>query len=163
MYALARISAVVLVVSLLTLGAVGLRIAFAPEDCQILLEESRRYEKLQQLQRATLRHGEALQHAAQEYIAQRCTLAEAMQRVQELEQELGREWPAYAPILRQPQPLPDDGRHYGIILAYVAAVLRSQPEELAAVRRRSEKDYQQLQAGRHRPAPVATEQIERNR
>lgn len=163
MYALVRMIAVVLLVSLLTLGAVGLRVACSPEGFQSLLHESRRHEKLQQLHHATSRRNEGLQHAAEEYIAQRCNLEEAMQRVHEVEQDLSREWPAYAHILRRSHPVPNENRHYGIILTYVEVVLRGQPERWTAVRRRLEEDYRRFQAGRHQPAPAAAERTERDR
>jgi len=139
-----RTAVVAFVVGLLTLGVFGLRLAWSPSDLQ---RESRRVEELQRLRRAMDRRTEARQQAAQEWIAQRCTLAETMQRFQELDGE----WPDYITLRRKWWPS-DDERHYRVLLAHVGGALEGRPEELAGVLRRLEKDYQQLQASRRMPS-----------
>jgi hypothetical protein len=57
----------------------------------------------------------------------------------------------------------DEERYYGSILNYVDTILRGQPEKLAAVLRRLEKDYQQLQADRKIPSAMPTKRAETSR
>jgi hypothetical protein len=128
------------------------------------MQEVRRSEEMQHVQQATLRHEDGMRQVAQAYIAQRCTLTQAMQRWQELEQELGQEWPLHRDILRQKLvPLPDEQRHYEGIIANVEAILRGQPEKSAAALSRLEKEYQQLGAGRQDSSAIPTKRTERSR
>ncbi len=150
-----------LVVGLLTLGCFTFHYAYSPGELQEIIHRS---EEMQRVQQATLRHVEAMRQAAQAYIAQRCTLAQAMQRWQELEQELGQEWPLYRDILRlHLVPVSDEERHYGGIVANVRAILQGQPAELAAVLRRLEKEDQQLRTGRKMPSAMPTKRPESSR
>jgi hypothetical protein len=129
------------VAGLLTLGVFTLRFACSPADSQ----ETRRGEELQKLQRATLRREQARRQAVQEWMAQRRSLAETMQRFQELDHD----WPDYSEArLREKLPESDVERHYRLILSYARAELQGRSEELATVLRRLENEYQQLQAGR---------------
>jgi hypothetical protein len=162
MNALLRTTAVALVVALLTLGVFGPRFACSPGDYQTLLQEIRRHEELQELEQTTSRREEAIRQATHDYIAQRCTLAETMQRVRELEREVDQEWP-YLSSARKMSPLSDEERHYGVIISYVQTILYGRSGELATVLRRLEKDYQQLQTGRQAPSPAATERTEQSR
>ncbi len=98
----------------------------------------------------------------QEWIAQRCPLAETMQQFQEGDRELEQEWPAYY-FTDQKEWASDEDRYYHLIRTYVEAILREQPEELATARCRLERDYQQLQANRQRPSTAAMDRRERNR
>jgi hypothetical protein len=158
---LMRTTVSILVLGLLTLGVFTLRFACSGGDWQ---EVIRRSEELQRLDEATLRRQQAMRHATQAYIDQRYTLAQTMQRWHELEQELGQEWPVYSNILRQKlTSLSDEERHYGGIMAQVEAILRGQPEKLAAVLHRLEKDYQQLRAGRKMPSPMPMRRTELSR
>ena len=149
-----------LVVGLLTLGCFTLRYAFSPGDVQELI---RRSEQNQRLEQASLRRQEGKRRAAQAYIAQRCTLAQTMQRWQESEQGFGQEWPVFRDILQQPLPWSDEERYYGSILAYVEVILRGQPEKLAAVLRRLEKEFQHLRADRKKPSTLPTKRTESGR
>jgi hypothetical protein len=143
MNALLRTIVVALVVGLLTLGVFGLRLTcFSGE-----LPESRHSEEFQRLKQATDRRMEARQQAVQEYIAQRCILAETMRRFRELD----REWPDYVAPNRKWWPS-DGERHYRILIACFEGILEGQAEESAATFRRLEKDRQQLQAGRRTPS-----------
>ena len=138
-----RTIVVALVVGLLTLGVFGLRLlCFSWE-----FPESHHNEKFLRLKQATDRRMEARQRAAQEYVAQRCTLAETMRRFQELDHE----WPDYVTPNRGSWPS-DEKRHYRVLLTCVEGILQGQPEEWAAVLGRLEKDYQQLQAGGRTPS-----------
>jgi hypothetical protein len=157
---LMRTAVCALVLGLLTLGVFTLRFAYSPGDWQ---EINRRSEEIQRLEQAALRREEAMRQAARSYIAQRCTLAQTMQRWQELEQEFSQEWPVFRDILRRPHPMSDEERYYGLIMDNVEAVLRGQPEKLATVLRRLEKDYEQFQAGRAVPSTARTDGRERKR
>jgi hypothetical protein len=98
-----------LVLGLLTVGFLTLRFAYSQGDFQEMI---RRSEELQRLERVMLRREQAMRQATQAYIAQRCTLAETMERWRELEQELGQGWPPYQDILLQHlSPLSDEQRH----------------------------------------------------
>jgi hypothetical protein len=153
-------AACALLLGLLTVGFLSLRFAYSPGDFQEMI---RRNEELRRLHQAMLHRRQLMQQAAQAYIAQRCTLAETMQRWQESEQELGQEWPVYRDILRLPPQLSGEERYYGGIMVQVETILRGQPEELAAVLRRLEKEYQQLRADRNRPSSIPKETTEPSR
>jgi Flp pilus assembly protein TadB len=141
MNALIRTTVVALVVGLLTLSVFALRMLYPPNEAQ----EDRRGEELQRLQRATLHRQEARRQAVQEWIARHRSLAETMERFQELDHD----WPDYSEArLREKLPESDVERHYRLILSYMRAELQGRSEELAAVLRRLENEYQQLQAGR---------------
>jgi hypothetical protein len=158
---LMRTAVCALVLGLLALGFFTIRCTYSPGDLQEMI---RRSEEIHRLERAMLRRHQAMRQAAQACIAQRCTLAETIQRWQELEQEMGQELPFYSVILRQhPIPTSDEERHYGGILANIEAILRGQPEELAAVLRRLEKEYQQLLADRNRPSAMPMKRTELSR
>jgi hypothetical protein len=147
-----------LVLGLLTLGCFTLRYAYSPGDFQEII---RRTEENERLEQAMLRRQQAARQAAQAYIAQRCTLAQTMQRWQQLEQQLGQEWPVYRDILwQQLPPMPDEERHYGGIRVHVEVILRGQPAESAAVLRRLEREYQQLRADRKMPSAMPTKRTE---
>jgi hypothetical protein len=163
MNALMRMILVAFVGVLLTLGIFGLRFAYSPGDYQKLLQAVRRHEELKEWHRETWRHAKAIRQAAHEYIVQRCTLVETMQRLQELELQCGQEWPAYGAFLRQPGPFSDEERYYALIIAYGEDNLRGRPDEAAAFLRRLEKDYQQLRADRNRPSAMPTKRTELSR
>jgi hypothetical protein len=148
---------------LLTLGILGLRFAYSPGDFQKLFQAARRHEEIKESLRTTGRHSKAIRQAAHEYIVQRCTLSETMQRLQELELQYGQEWPAFGTYLRQPGPCSDEERHHALIIAYGEDNLRGRPEEAAAFLCRLEKDYQQLRADRNRPSAMPTRPPESER
>jgi hypothetical protein len=156
-----RTAVVALVVGLLTLGVFGLRFACSPGDYERFLQESRRQEELRDLKQAISRREEAIRQATHDYIAERCTLAESIQRLRQLEQE----WLPSADhnLVRETSGMSDEKRHYELIMNYVRSILRGRSEELATVVRRLEKDYQRLQAGRQTPSTAATKRAERSR
>jgi hypothetical protein len=158
---LLRTTAVALVVVLLALGVFGLRLACSPSDYQELVQASRRREDLRERERASLRRRQLHEQAVQAWIAQRCTLAETMQRLQEGDREVAQEWPAYT--IKEKGWTSDEDRHYQLILTHVEEILPERPEELATARCRLERDYQQLQANRQRPSTTAMDRRERNR
>jgi heme/copper-type cytochrome/quinol oxidase subunit 1 len=148
-----------LVLGLLALGCFALRYTYSPGDLQDMIRRSEENERLEQV---TLRRQQAERQAAQAYIAQRCTLAQTMQRWQQLEQQLGQEWPLFRDVLEQ-HAMSDEQRYYGGIRAHVEAILRGQPAELAGVLRRLEKEYQQLRADRKMPSTLPTKRTEPSR
>jgi hypothetical protein len=157
MNAVLRPAIVVVVIAPLAVCLFCLRSCRDSTDFRPILQEVRRSEEMQHVQQATLRREYGMRQVAQACIPQRCTLAQAMQRWQELEKELGQEWPLHRDILRQKlAPLPDEQRHYEGIIANVEASLRGQPEKLAAVLSRLEKEYQQLGVGRQKPSAMPT-------
>ena len=155
MNALIRPAFVVAVVLPLTvLGCFGLRFACNPEALRSLLREVRYREELQQAQQATLRRVESKEQVVRDVIAQRCSLKEALTRFQELDAEFDRDWPdafSKQSEIRAWRWASEVERHYQYILARVEDHLRDRPEETAAVLRRLEKDYQQLQAAKQTP------------
>src|SRR5262249_47631748 len=106
------------------------------------------------------------EQVVRDVIAQRCSLKEALARFQELDRELDRVQPASFPkvseIRAQKWPSELEGRYQSIITR-VEDLLRGRPEEAAAVLRRLDKDYQQLQAGTQTPSTAPTERTERSR
>ena len=148
-------------VVLLALGVFGFHLACSPSDYQELVRASRRKEDLRERERASLRLRQLHKQAVQEWIAQRCTLAETMQRLPEGDRELEQKWPAYT--IKEKGWASDEDRLYQLILTHVEVVLRERPEELATARCRLERDYQQFQANRQRPSTAAMDRRERNR
>ena len=151
MNALIRLAVVVAVVLPLTvLGCFGLRFACNPEELRSLLREARHAEELQQAQQASLRRLEAREQLVREVIAQRCSLKEAVARLQELDGELDRKQPDLS-------PKPAERLYRYITLRVKEIYLPAWPEEAAAILRRLEKDYQQLQTSTQTPstAPMA--------
>jgi hypothetical protein len=141
MNALLRTAVVGFVVGLLTVAVVTLRWTYSASDAQ----EQRRVEELDRLREATLHREEARRQAVQEWIAQRRSLAETMQRFQDLDHD----WPDYhAAWLREKLPESEAERQYRQIVNYVKTVLQGRAEELAAVLCRLENEYRQLQAGK---------------
>src|SRR5262245_56940484 len=151
MNALIRLTVVVAVVlPLAVLCCFGFRFACRPVGT--LLHEASRSEALQQAEQQAeqpaLRRVESKYQVVRDVIAQRCSLREALARFQEVDDELDREWPDSLPKLseiRARQWSSDVERHYQYITRIVKDLLRNRPEEAAAVLRRMEKDYQQLQ------------------
>jgi hypothetical protein len=144
MTTLLRIFGVAIIVFLLTVEVFILRYVCDFRGMQTVIHQA---EELEQLHEAVL-HLEQSQHqAVQEWIAQRCTLAQTMQRFQELEQEMDQTSPAYTRKMRKISKLPDEERHYLLIRERVESILHDRPGELALALRPLERDYQQLQAG----------------
>jgi hypothetical protein len=161
MSALIRPALVVTVVlPLAVLACFGLRFVCDPEDFRRLLQEVRRGEELQQALQTLLRREEAKEHIAQEVIAQRCSLREALARFQEADREYAEN--TTVPSNVHEREWCDPKKHYRYITRIIQRLLRDRPEE-AAVLRRLEKDYQQLRAGRQMPSTISTERTERNR
>ena len=167
MNALIRLAVAVAVVFPLTvLGCFGLRFACNPEDLRSLLREVRHAEELQQAQQVTLRRGESKEQVVRDVIAQRCSLSEALARLQESDAEFDRECPAsfakLSEIRARKWPSEVEG-HYQFIIAIVESRLDNRPEEAAAVLRRLEKDYQQLQTSTQTPSTAPMERTEPSR
>src|SRR5262249_51157970 len=125
-----------------------LRFTCNPEELRSLLRIAWLREELKQAEQATLRRGESKEQVVRDAIAQRCRLSEALVRLQELDAEFDREWPAsfhrVADIRARNRSSEVEG-HYQYIIGIVEDLLRDRPEEAAAVLCRLEKDYQQLQ------------------
>jgi hypothetical protein len=167
MNALIRLAVVVTVALPLTvLGCFGLRFAFNREELRSLLREVRLREELQQVQRATLHRGESKHQVVRDVIAQRCSLKEALARLEESDREYDCECPASFPKLSEIHARKwrsgVEG-HYQYIIAMVQGLLDDQPEEAAAVLRRLEKDYLQFQTSTQTPSTAPMERTERHR
>jgi hypothetical protein len=132
---LIRTATIAIVVSVLAVCVVSLRFACSPAD----LSAIRRSEELEQLQEATFRRLEARRRVVRELIDRRFTLAEALERFEELDQE----WPDYREVGPRIRALGSGEEwSYRHILAIVEEILHDRPEEAAAVLRRLEKEYQ---------------------
>ncbi|HEY7422646.1 MAG TPA: hypothetical protein VH682_00165 [Gemmataceae bacterium] len=165
MNALIRLAvAVAVVLPLAVLGCFGFR--FACHPLGRLLRAVHHAEMLQQEQQATLRRFESKEQVVREMIAQRCSLQEALTRLQEVDREFAREWPAsfakLSEIRARQWPSEVEG-HYQYIIEIVQGLLDDRPEEAAAVLRRLEKDYQQLQTSMQTPSTAPRERTERHR
>jgi hypothetical protein len=144
MHALLRTSVVVVIIGLLTLGIFSCRLTWSPGD---YLESLRQGEELHHLQQLVQRHGEGYQHAVEEWIAQRCTFAETMQQLEEIDRELDEAWPRYLARTRESSRMSDEERRYVIFLQYVKGLLHRNPDQLQHALRRFKKDYQQYHTG----------------
>ncbi|HEY7312648.1 MAG TPA: hypothetical protein VH643_25005 [Gemmataceae bacterium] len=146
-----RTAIVAVVVSVLAVCVFSLRFACTPAD----LSAIHRNEKLEQLRAATFRRVEVRQRMVRELIDRRRTLAEAIERLEELD----REWPDYSEASpRVPALGTREERSYRYIRADAEEILRDRPEEAAAVLRRLEEEYQQLRAGE--PVPSSTTPVQ---
>lgn len=108
-------------------------------------------EELDQLHEFVLNREKSQRQAVQEWIVQRRTLAETMQRFQELDQESDEIWPGRIRIIRTNPKLSAENRSYGSIRHLVESILREHPEELALALCRLEKDFQRLGSWRDSP------------
>jgi len=165
MNALIRPAVVVAVVlPLAVLCCFGFRFACHPVGW--LLHEASLREELQQAQQAALRRVESKEQVVRDVIAQRCSLKEALARFQELDAEFDRECPGslhkLSEIRARIWPSEVEG-HYQYIILAVKDLLRGRPEEAAAVLRRLEKNYQQLQTNTPTPSTAPMERTERHR
>jgi hypothetical protein len=164
MNALIHLAVVTVVLPLAVLCCFGFRFACSPVGR--LLNEANRREELQQGQQATLHRFESKEQVVRDVIAQRCSLREALARFQELDREFDCDWPASFPkqseMRARKWPSEVEG-HYQYIIAIVQGLLDDRPDEAAAVLRRLEKDYQQLQAGTQTPSTAPMERTERHR
>src|SRR5262249_33785528 len=165
MNALIRLAVVVTVLlPLAVLCCFGFRFACHPVGG--LLHEASRAEELQQREQATLRRVETRAQVVRGVISQWCSLKDALSRFQELDREFDRDGPAsfskQSEIRARIWPSDVEG-HYQYIILAVKSLLRGRPEEAAAVLRRLEKDYQQLQTNTPTPSTAPMERTERHR
>ena len=117
-----------------------------------------RGEELERLDEATLRRIEARQRVVDEVIDGRRSLAEAIERFQELD----RECPDYSKVIPAWAESSHE-RRYRCLLAMVKGSLRDRPEELSALLRRLEHEYQQRPAGELAPPAAMTKRTEQSR
>jgi hypothetical protein len=132
-----RTFGVVFIVVLLAVGVFGLRYACSSRD---MLSVIHRAEDVERLHTAMLRHQEGQYQAAGEWMTQRCTWEEAMQRLQELDQDMDQAWPGYTRLLEETMQRSAEERHYQFIRHYVQTVLHQRPEDLTVALRRLERD-----------------------
>jgi hypothetical protein len=144
MNAVLRLFTVFFVVGMLTFAVFGLRYACSPHD---MLAVIHRAEELEQWQEIIWRSRENQYQAVQEWLTHRCTLAQTMQRFQELDQEMDQTSPGYTRKMQKISKLPDEERHDLLIRERLESILHDRPGELALALRRLERDYRQLQAG----------------
>jgi hypothetical protein len=165
-----RLAAGMLCVGVLALGAVYfdpscLLTYPAPWDPgrrDSLAETLARSEELKQLHEASYRRLEAKWQIAEEVIAGRRSLAEAMEQFRELD----RQWPDLRSRITKPEDLwmSEDEWDGRAVIDQVRQVLADRPGEAAAVAGRLEKELQQLLAQRKmRPPAPAEPRAERRR
>jgi hypothetical protein len=162
-----RLAALVSCLGVLVLGA----IAVAPNGpllssfwgCSAgrpsLAEEIAQRERLDRLQEATLRRLNAIEQIAEEVIARRRSLAEAMEQFRALDQE----WPQFNVDAEKAKALgiSEDEWVGRRVIGWVRTVLDGRPDEAAAVVGRLEKELQELLADRKkRPAAAVEPPIE---
>jgi hypothetical protein len=127
----------------LTLWAIGRHFATNPNGLQ---EDARRIgEEVGRLEQALKNREEERKQAVQELLSQQRTLAETLQRFQELNQQ----WPDLNALARVAGAEESDEEiAYRLIIWYIKIALSERSEELPVVLRRLENDYQQLHSGR---------------
>ncbi|HEY7308918.1 MAG TPA: hypothetical protein VH643_06065 [Gemmataceae bacterium] len=151
-----RPAIVAVALGLLAVCVFGLRLACTPADLSAL----HRNEELEQLREATFHRVGARQRMVRELIDRRRSLAQALERFEELD----RDWPDFSPQAAEERAgRSEDEWAYQHILVIVRESLRDRPEEAAAVLRRLEKDYRQLQADGQTPSTGAMERTEQSR
>jgi hypothetical protein len=149
-----RLAAGVLCVGVLALGVVAFHFGCPRTDPpsndpnlrSSMPEEGARKEQLDQLEDAIRRRREAKRRVAEEVIARRCSLAEAIEQFLVLD----RQWPKLDLWITKPEDgwlSPDEwaGRN---VLHFVQRLLIARPDEAAAVAGRLEKELQELLADR---------------
>jgi hypothetical protein len=130
---------------LLAVGVFSLRFACTPAD----LREDIRSTQLAEMRRASDARLEARDQVVRDLIAQRCTLAEAIEQFLELD----RQWPDL--ISKVPAGRSHEERIYEHIRLRVKDVLRDHPEQASIVLCRLEQEYEKLRT--ERPTPSAAE------
>ena len=155
---LIRTATIAIVVSVLAVCVVSLRFACTPADLSAIRSAIRRNEELEHLREATFRRLEARRRVVREVIDRRCTLAEALERFEELDQE----WPDYREVDSRLRALGSREWSYRRILVIVEEILHDRPEEASAVLRRLEKEYQHQRVGEPLPSPTTPVQLESN-
>jgi hypothetical protein len=141
MNAVMRIFTVFFVVCLLALAVFGFREVSSRLE---LVSGIHRAEQVEPLRQARLRFLEGQNRAAEEWLTQRCTWEETLQRLQELDQEIDQAWPGYTRMIGETTQQSAQERHYQLILYYVTQTLRKRPEELTVSLCRLEKDSQRV-------------------
>jgi hypothetical protein len=147
----------------LCLGVLALGIAFSDLACPLrwdggnnpsLTEERGREEKLQEMHEATHRRLEAKRQVAQEVIARRQTLAQAIEQFRTLDRQWPecRSWPTVEAL-----GISEDELDGLCVLDYVQQVLTDRPGEAAKVVGRLEKELQELLAARKKRRPRPTD------
>jgi hypothetical protein len=146
----------------LCLDLLALGIAFSDLACPprwdgnnpSLAEERGREEKLQQMHEATRHRLEAKRQVAQEVIAQRQTLAQAIEEFRTLD----RQWPECPPEpTLEALGISEDELDGLCVLHYVRGVLADHPDEAAEVVGRLEKELQELLEARKKRHPAPAE------
>jgi hypothetical protein len=152
---------------MLCIGVLALGVVFFDPSCLLtypapwdpdrrdsMAETLARGEQLKQLREASYRRFGAKWQIAQEVIAGRRSLAEAMGQFRELD----RQWPDLRAKIKKPEDLwmTEDKWDGRAVIEQVRQVLADRPDEAAAVAGRLEKELQQLLADRkkHSPAPA---------
>jgi hypothetical protein len=165
MNALIRLAVVVTVVlPLAVLCCFGFRFACHPVGW--LLHEASLGEVLEKTHQAALRRVESKEQVVRDVIALRCSLKEALARLQESDREFDRECPdSFAKLseIHAGKWPSEVERHYQYIIAGVEDLLRGRPEEAAAVLRRLDKYYHQLQTNTQTPSTAPRERPEPSR
>jgi hypothetical protein len=139
------VSGVVFVFALLAFGLLPMRYTGVFSD---VLKAGRDHGELLQRLESNWRYRENQYQAVQEWIDQRCTLEETIQRFQEMDREYAQVRPCFPSTVYPRLPQSDEERYYLCILGRVESILNGQgrAKELAVARRRLEQEYQQLQA-----------------
>jgi hypothetical protein len=165
-----------LAAGVLCIGVLALGVVFFDPSCLLtypapwdpsrrdsMAETLARHEQLRQLHEASFRRIEAKWQIAQEVIAGRSSLAEAIERFRELD----RQWPDIRSGAEMHELLwMSEGEWDGrAVIEQVRQVLADRPDQAAAVADRLEKELQQLLAERNkrRLAPAEPRTAERSR
>ncbi len=148
-----------LAAGVLCIGVLALGVVFFDPSCLLtyparwdssrgdsMAEDLVRREQLRQLREASFRRIEAKWQIAQEVIAGRQSLAEAMERFRDLD----RQWPDLRSVTKRPEDLwmTEDEWDGRAVIGQVRQVLADRPDEAAEVAGRLEKELQILLAER---------------
>jgi hypothetical protein len=165
-----RLAAAVLCVGVLALGVVYFDPAcmltfphrWDPDKRASMAEEIARNEQLDQQEAALRRQRQAKRRVAEEVLARRRSLAEAIAQFRELD----REWPEFPSAPQTPEELGLSADEWSgrDVLYFVRLVLADRPDEAAVAGDRLETELQQLLSGRDQRRPLPTDaRTERSR
>jgi hypothetical protein len=163
-----RLAGVVLCVGVLALGVVAFHFACPrtnppsqnPNLKSSMAEEVARHEQLAQMMDAIRRRWETKRQVVEEVIAQRCSLAEAIEQFRALD----RQWPDLRSGITKAEALWMSEDEWGgwAVIAQVRQVLADLPDEADAVAGRLEEELRELLADRKKrrstPSDLRTEQ-----
>jgi hypothetical protein len=146
----------------LAVAVVGLRWGLNALDLGQALRDARRLQELNQFLKGSIRHQEERKVLAEEVVAQRCSLQEALDQIQEMNrewlQEMEDRWPDLSRdlVAQYRRDWLEPNWCYWRLTQEIKCQLCDWPEQADAVLRRLDEEHQQIQGGNQTPSPSET-------